>query len=187
MPPGDLTCGGGVVARTLRPRRSPQGVFRGLQDTRTPLVASLAATAINVLLALLLIFTAGLGIRGAAAAQVLAVVRRPHPLHNREPASACFCGIPPACTGRVRKGRGQRRALAACGRPRRMTPSLEISSSSSSQVLPMVFLLQQLASRMRISVAGGGALRELVALLKPSGTTKRSARRGFICSLLPRA
>ncbi len=50
--------------------RSIQGIFRGLQDTRTPLAATLASNAINLVLAPLLIFTAGMGVRGAAIATV---------------------------------------------------------------------------------------------------------------------
>jgi len=45
-----------------------QGCFRGLQDTRTPLAATLASNALNVALAPALIFGAGWGVRGAAAA-----------------------------------------------------------------------------------------------------------------------
>jgi Na+-driven multidrug efflux pump len=51
-----------------------QGVFRGLQDTKTPLMATLACNLINLCLAPILIFTCGLGIQGAAAAIVIAQV-----------------------------------------------------------------------------------------------------------------
>ncbi|GLC67114.1 hypothetical protein PLESTF_000516800 [Pleodorina starrii] len=47
-----------------------QGVFRGLQDTRTPFAATLLSSALNVALAPLLIFGARLGAAGAAAATV---------------------------------------------------------------------------------------------------------------------
>ncbi|GLI66837.1 hypothetical protein VaNZ11_010796 [Volvox africanus] len=49
-----------------------QGVFRGLQDTRTPLQATLVSNAINIALAPILIFGAGLGAVGAAVATVMA-------------------------------------------------------------------------------------------------------------------
>ncbi|KAF8069710.1 DTX44 [Scenedesmus sp. PABB004] len=49
-----------------------QGVFRGLQEPRTPLLATLAANAANVLLAWLCIFRLHLGVRGAATATVIA-------------------------------------------------------------------------------------------------------------------
>ncbi|EFJ50158.1 hypothetical protein VOLCADRAFT_88992 [Volvox carteri f. nagariensis] len=49
-----------------------QGVFRGLQDTRTPLQATLVSNAINIALAPMLIFGAGLGAVGAAVATVAA-------------------------------------------------------------------------------------------------------------------
>lgn len=48
------------------------GVFRGLQDTKTPLYLTIAANAINALLDPLLIFGLGLGIAGAAWATVAA-------------------------------------------------------------------------------------------------------------------
>ncbi len=51
-----------------------QGVFRGLQDARTPLQCSLASNFLNVLLAPVLIFWAGWGVKGAAAAIVIAQV-----------------------------------------------------------------------------------------------------------------
>jgi Na+-driven multidrug efflux pump len=47
-----------------------QGVYRGLGDTRTPLYGTLACNAINVVLAPLLIFSLGWGVRGAAIATV---------------------------------------------------------------------------------------------------------------------
>jgi Na+-driven multidrug efflux pump len=53
-----------------------QGVYRGLQDTRTPFYATAAATTINVVLGAVLIFTAGLGVKGAALATVISQVRR---------------------------------------------------------------------------------------------------------------
>lgn len=51
-----------------------QGVFRGLQDTRTPFFATVVASTINIALDPLLIFTAGLGVRGAALATIIAQV-----------------------------------------------------------------------------------------------------------------
>jgi len=48
-----------------------QGVFRGLADARTPLVATLACTALNLALEPLFIFKLGLGVQGSAAATVL--------------------------------------------------------------------------------------------------------------------
>lgn len=52
-----------------------QGVFRGVGDTRAVLVATLAATVLNVVLDPLLIYEAGLGVRGAAIATGAAEVR----------------------------------------------------------------------------------------------------------------
>ncbi|GIL58180.1 hypothetical protein Vafri_13032 [Volvox africanus] len=49
-----------------------QGIYRGLQDTRTPLQATLVSNAINIALAPILIFGAGLGAVGAAVATVTA-------------------------------------------------------------------------------------------------------------------
>ena len=51
-----------------------QGVFRGLADARTPLLASLTSNILNVILAPILIFYLGWGVRGAAAAIVMAQV-----------------------------------------------------------------------------------------------------------------
>ncbi|GIL79303.1 hypothetical protein Vretimale_16462 [Volvox reticuliferus] len=51
-----------------------QGVFRGLQDTRIPLQATLVSNAINIVLAPIFIFGAGLGAVGAAIATVTAQV-----------------------------------------------------------------------------------------------------------------
>ncbi len=48
------------------------GVYRGHQDTRTPLYVALAMNLVNLVLNPLLIFTAGLGIVGAAWATVIA-------------------------------------------------------------------------------------------------------------------
>jgi putative MATE family efflux protein len=48
------------------------GAFRGMQDTKTPLLIALAANLINLGLDPLLIFGAGWGVRGAAAASVVA-------------------------------------------------------------------------------------------------------------------
>lgn len=62
-------------AGCINPACCSQGVYRGLQDTRTPLVATLSSNIINVLLAPALIFGAGLGVKGAAAAIVIAQAR----------------------------------------------------------------------------------------------------------------
>lgn len=51
---------------------SRQGVFRGLQDTKTPFYATAASNAINILIVPLFIYTLGWGVKGAAAATVLA-------------------------------------------------------------------------------------------------------------------
>ena len=48
------------------------GIYRGWQDTRTPLVVSLALNAVNLVLDPLLIFGLGWGLRGAATATVVA-------------------------------------------------------------------------------------------------------------------
>ncbi len=48
-----------------------QGIFRGLQDTQTPLAATLGSNALNVILCPILIFAAGWGVSGAALATVL--------------------------------------------------------------------------------------------------------------------
>jgi MATE family multidrug resistance protein len=48
------------------------GAYRGFQDTRTPLIVTLAVNGLNAILDPLLIFGAGLGIAGAAWATVLA-------------------------------------------------------------------------------------------------------------------
>ncbi|MDO5711778.1 MAG: MATE family efflux transporter [Micrococcales bacterium] len=48
------------------------GILRGLQDTRTPLVASVAAFSANVVLNVTLVYGAGLGIAGAAWGTVIA-------------------------------------------------------------------------------------------------------------------
>ena len=53
-----------------------QGAFRGLGDTRTPLYATLVSTVLSLGLDVLLIFTLGLGVAGAAWATVLAEVSR---------------------------------------------------------------------------------------------------------------
>lgn len=52
-----------------------QGVYRGLGDTRTPLYATVASNLVNVVLGYFLIFSFGLGIRGAALATVCSQVR----------------------------------------------------------------------------------------------------------------
>jgi hypothetical protein len=49
-------------------------VYRGLQDTATPFYATLAANALNVVLGWAFIFGLGLGVKGAAAATVIAQV-----------------------------------------------------------------------------------------------------------------
>ena len=51
-----------------------QGVFRGLQDARTPLQCSLTSNFLNILLAPVLIFWLGWGVKGAAAAIIIAQV-----------------------------------------------------------------------------------------------------------------
>lgn len=48
------------------------GVFRGFQDTRTPLLVTLLLNLVNLVLDPLLIFTAGWGVAGAATATVIA-------------------------------------------------------------------------------------------------------------------
>ena len=48
------------------------GVLRGLQDTRTPLVVSVAGFSLNIVLNLVLVYGAGLGIAGSALGTVLA-------------------------------------------------------------------------------------------------------------------
>ncbi|ETJ98111.1 MATE family efflux transporter [Propionimicrobium sp. BV2F7] len=48
------------------------GVIRGLQDTRTPLLVSLLAAVVNVPLSVVLVFTAGWGVVGAAVGTVVA-------------------------------------------------------------------------------------------------------------------
>jgi putative MATE family efflux protein len=69
------------------------GVLRGLQDTRTPLVASVAGFGANIALNLVLVYGAGLGIAGSALGTVLAqtgmaialvtvVARRARALHS---------------------------------------------------------------------------------------------------------
>jgi putative MATE family efflux protein len=48
------------------------GVMRGLKDTRTPLLVTAVAAAVNVVLNLLLVYPAGLGVAGSALGTVLA-------------------------------------------------------------------------------------------------------------------
>jgi putative MATE family efflux protein len=48
------------------------GIMRGLKDTRTPLVVTGVAAAVNVVLNLLLVYPAGLGVAGSALGTVLA-------------------------------------------------------------------------------------------------------------------
>jgi putative MATE family efflux protein len=50
------------------------GVLRGFQDTRTPLVVAITGNLANIALNLLLVYGAGLGIRGSALGSVLAQV-----------------------------------------------------------------------------------------------------------------
>ena len=50
------------------------GVLRGLQDTRTPLVVAVGGNALNIVLNLVLVYSAGLGIAGSALGSVLAQV-----------------------------------------------------------------------------------------------------------------
>lgn len=54
-----------------------QGVYRGLQDTKTPFYATVAANALNIVLGWTFIFGLQLGVRGAAMATVTAQVRLP--------------------------------------------------------------------------------------------------------------
>jgi hypothetical protein len=60
--------------RARLPTLCHQGVYRGLQDTATPFYATLAANALNVVLGWAFIFGLGLGVKGAAAATVIAQV-----------------------------------------------------------------------------------------------------------------
>lgn len=53
---------------------SSQGVFRGLQDTKTPLAITLAANSINFLLDPLLIYGFHMGVKGAALATAFAEI-----------------------------------------------------------------------------------------------------------------
>ncbi len=50
------------------------GVLRGLQDTKTPLVAAVVANVLNIVLNLALVYGAGLGIAGSAIGSVIAQV-----------------------------------------------------------------------------------------------------------------
>lgn len=59
---------------SLRAFVPQQGVFRGLQDARTPLQCSLTSNFLNILLAPVLIFWLGWGVKGAAAAIIIAQV-----------------------------------------------------------------------------------------------------------------
>ncbi len=56
------------------PSTTHQGVYRGLQDTRTPFYATLASSVLNVILNPILIFGCGLGVKGAAIGTVVAQV-----------------------------------------------------------------------------------------------------------------
>lgn len=58
----------------MPPWSFPQGVFRGLGDAKMPLKAAVIACSLNALLDPLLMFTFGLGARGAAWATVAAEV-----------------------------------------------------------------------------------------------------------------
>lgn len=63
------------------PSSTPQGVYRGLQDTRTPLYATLASNGLNILINWVLIFGCHMGVQGAALGTVVSQVshaaRRP--------------------------------------------------------------------------------------------------------------
>lgn len=69
-----------------------QGVYRGLQDTRTPFYATVAANALNVVLGWCFIFGLHLGVRGAALATVTAQVRC-----NGRQAGHMHAQHPPGC------------------------------------------------------------------------------------------
>ena len=62
----------GIITFSLFLTTSPQGIFRGLGDTRTPLIYSFLFTALNVILDPLFIFTFNFGASGAAAGTALA-------------------------------------------------------------------------------------------------------------------
>jgi hypothetical protein len=66
------------------PLAAPQGVFRGLQDTRTPFQATLVSAALNILLCPILVFGCRLGAAGAATATVVSQVGR-HSCASRLP------------------------------------------------------------------------------------------------------
>lgn len=55
-----------------------QGVYRGLQDTRTPLWATLGSNVLNVVLNTSFVVGAGWGVRGAALGTVIAQVSWAH-------------------------------------------------------------------------------------------------------------
>lgn len=62
---------------------SGQGVFRGLQDTRTPLAITLAANSINFILDPILIYGLHMGVKGAALATAFAEIS----------SAAAYCGL----------------------------------------------------------------------------------------------
>lgn len=52
----------------------PQGIFRGLGDTRTPLYATVACNLLNIILNPLLIFGCKMGVAGSALGTLMAQV-----------------------------------------------------------------------------------------------------------------
>lgn len=81
-PPSSLLAAPTAAFLTVRALGAPvtvllltlQGVFRGLRDTTTPLLATLLASVINVALCPTFIFGLGWGVKGAAAATVASQV-----------------------------------------------------------------------------------------------------------------
>ena len=67
------------------------GVLRGLQDTRTPLVAAVGGFGLNIVLNVWFVHGLHWGIAGSAWGTVIAQT-----LHGRAPSSWCSCGTPRA-------------------------------------------------------------------------------------------